>query len=87
MAAFIWGLYTRRIHFHSELVDMRDALTQACMDAKEHASLEYTRMKEYLESRVKELASENREYRNMLIGAQQTAAKSMDLLSEKKKDI
>jgi hypothetical protein len=73
MGVFIWALYTRRLHWHTELVEF-----------KAQMSLEYDRMKAYLEGRVVELLSERNEFKDMVIGAQRTAAKSMDMLAETK---
>jgi hypothetical protein len=70
MAVFIWALYTRRLHWHTEFTEM-----------KEQMALEYSRMKDYLEDRAKELLGERDEFKEMVITSQRTAAKSMDTLS------
>lgn len=74
MAVFIWLLYTRRLHWHQELVD-----TITRMET------EYSRMKTYLENRVTDLLGERNEFKEMVISSQRVASKSMDVLSEQSK--
>lgn len=74
MAIVLWALYTRRLHWHGEIVEIIARMEQ-----------EYTRMKDYLEGRVDELLDERNEFKEMVISSQRVASKSMDVLSEKTK--